>query len=134
MNADRLARYYRWIEYAAFGSALERSRAAFVHRLAGTRRVLVLGEGDGRALKQMLAAAPGTRFDVIEASAEMIAFARDHIGVSDRVSFYCQDAPPASFREELRRRRHLLLSGLFHRRPVLRIQRIAPRLIPGTIG
>ena len=91
MNTDRLASCYRWIEYAAFGRGLERARSAFLGRLAGARRVLVLGEGDGRALKEMLAIAPGCQFDVIEMSAQMIALARKRTGDSERVRFFCRD-------------------------------------------
>jgi len=92
MDVDRLARWYRWIEYAAFGRALERARFAFLDRLADARRVLVLGEGDGRALQQMLAIATEARFDVVEASAEMIGLARERVGDSERVRFFRQDA------------------------------------------
>ena len=50
MNADRIARSYRWLEYAAFGVALERARFDFLRCAAEARRVLILGEGDGRFL------------------------------------------------------------------------------------
>ena len=92
MNADRLAHWYRWVEYAAFGRALERSRFAFLERLANARRVLVFGEGDGRALQRLLAVAPAAQVDVIETSAKMIALAQERIGSSERVKFFPQDA------------------------------------------
>lgn len=93
MNAGRLAPWYRWIEYAAFGRALERARYVFLDRLRGARRVLVFGEGDGRMLARLLIAAPLARFDVIESSGEMIALARRRIGASaDRVRFHQCDA------------------------------------------
>jgi hypothetical protein len=97
--------------------------------------VLVLGEGDGRALKQMLAAAPRARFDVIEASIKMIALARDRIGASDRVSFYCQDVlsgflPGTNY--------DAVVAFFFldcFTEPELKelLTLIAPKLIPGTI-
>lgn len=92
MNIDRLAGWYRWFEYAAFGMALERRRFAFLDRLAGAQAVLVLGEGDGRALARLLSSAPMARFDVVDASAEMLALARRRTGNSERVRFLCQDA------------------------------------------
>jgi ubiquinone/menaquinone biosynthesis C-methylase UbiE len=88
----RLGRWYRSLEYAAFGRALERRRFAFLHRLAGARQILILGEGDGRALKRLLAIAPDAHCDVVEISSEMIALAQRRIGCSDRVTFLCSDA------------------------------------------
>jgi len=100
MDVDRLAGWYRWIEYLAFGRALERARFAFLNRLAGARRVLVLGEGDGRALQRMLAIAAGARFDVVETSGEMIALARARVGDSERVRFFRQDALASALPEK----------------------------------
>ena len=50
MNCDRIARWYRWLEYASFGRALERRRLEYLAATADARRVLILGEGDGRFL------------------------------------------------------------------------------------
>ena len=55
MNADAIAGYYRWIEYAAFGPTLEYARFDFLRYAANARRVLILGEGDGRFLERLLA-------------------------------------------------------------------------------
>ena len=89
MNADGLAAWYRWIEYAAFGRALERSRFEFLNRLAGARRILILGEGDGRTLSSLSRVAGEARIDLVELSAGMIALARADVGsqVADRVRF-----------------------------------------------
>ena len=93
MNVDALARWYRWIEYLAFGRALERARFQFLGELRGARRILVFGEGDGRALERILAIAPEAKVDVIELSAEMIALARQRIGINaGRVEFHRIDA------------------------------------------
>lgn len=102
MKIGRLARWYRWIEYAAFGRALERRRFAFLPRLACARRILVLGEGDGRSLARLLTLAPSAHFDVMEVSPEMIALARQRTDNSVRVHFSCEDArnakwPPAQY-------------------------------------
>jgi SAM-dependent methyltransferase len=97
MTVGRLARWYRWIEYAAFGRALERRRFAFLHRLASAKRILVLGEGDGRSLARLLALAPRARLEVVEISPEMIALARQRTGNSARVNFFCQDARTANW-------------------------------------
>ena len=96
MKIGRLAPWYRWIEYAAFGHALEKRRFAFlpyIARLAAeSGRVLVLGEGDGRTLAQLLKLAPLVRVEVVDVSPEMIALARRRSGDSDRVTFRCEDA------------------------------------------
>ncbi len=98
MTIGWLARWYRWIEYLAFGKALERRRFAFLPRLASAHRILVLGEGDGRTLARLLQLAPLARVDVMEISPEMIALAKQRTGdYSDRVAFRRGDAGTASW-------------------------------------
>lgn len=97
MKIGKLARLYRWIEYAAFGRALENRRFAFLPRLAAAQRVLILGEGDGRTLARLLELAPKARFDVVEVSPEMIALALERTSNSDRVAFHCQDVRTAEW-------------------------------------
>ncbi len=99
MNLSPLARWYRWIEYIAFGRALERRRFAFLDRLANARRILMVGEGDGRALERLLALAPQARIDVVELSGKMIELARRRAGDSSRVGFQQRDALTASWPE-----------------------------------
>jgi len=97
MKVGRIASVYRWIEYLAFGRALERSRFAFLDRLRGARQVLVLGEGDGRAVARLATVAPLAQIDVYEVSAEMIALASARVGGNPRVRFHCQDARHAGW-------------------------------------
>jgi ubiquinone/menaquinone biosynthesis C-methylase UbiE len=89
VNCDRIARCYRWLEYAGFGRALEHRREAFLAEVPDARRVLVLGDGDGRALAALLAAAPRAQIDYIDLSERMMQLARQRAG-SARVA-YCQD-------------------------------------------
>jgi SAM-dependent methyltransferase len=97
MRIGWIAPWYRSVEYLAFGHALERCRFAYLTRVAAARRVLILGEGDGRTLGRLLPLAPAARFDVIELSREMIALARRRTRNSDRVAFYCRDARTAGW-------------------------------------
>jgi len=97
MQIGRLARWYRWIEYMAFGRTLERRRCAFLPLLSDVRRVLILGEGDGRALQRLLEIAPLAEIDVIDSSLEMLALARRRTAGSNRVQFLCQDATTAAW-------------------------------------
>ncbi len=94
MNAGRLARTYRWLEYAAFGRLLERCRFAHLPQMTPARRVLILGEGDGRFLARFLATNRNAHVDVVESSPRMIAMARSRLSGSDarRVRFLAQDA------------------------------------------
>lgn len=80
---DRLARPYRLLERFAFGRALERARFQHLDRLAGAGEVLVVGEGDGRCLQQMLRVAPDARIHCVEASARMMALARARLSPAD---------------------------------------------------
>jgi len=94
MNTDRIARLYRWLEYAAFGKALERRRLALVGRLAGCRRALILGEGDGRFVAKLAAQIRDIRIEVVDSSERMIGLARARLtGVAEsRVRFRQADA------------------------------------------
>lgn len=92
MNADPLARVYRWLEYAAFGRALERCRFAHLGVLRDARRVLVLGEGDGRFLERLLQVNREARVEVVESSVEMARVARARAGAEERVGWHQMDA------------------------------------------
>jgi len=91
MNCDSIARWYRWLEYAGFGQALEWRRGAFLRDVGDARRVLALGDGDGRALVELLAAAPGARIDYVDMSARMLELARARAGTG-RVTYVQADA------------------------------------------
>ena len=91
MNCNRIARCYRWLEYAGFGRALEHRREAFLSAVSSVRRALVLGDGDGRALASLLAAAPNAQIDYVDVSAHMLQLARQRAG-SARVAYRNDDA------------------------------------------
>jgi SAM-dependent methyltransferase len=97
---DRLARIYRVLEFLAFGSDLERARFCFLRDLAGCRRILVLGEGDGRFVGRLLGVAEGARIRCIESSDAMIARATGRVagvGAAERVAFERGDVLGARF-------------------------------------
>jgi ubiquinone/menaquinone biosynthesis C-methylase UbiE len=91
MNADRIARLYRWIEYATFGNALQQRRMAFLAEVAHARRVLVLGDGDGRFLEKLAEHNPQAHFDYVDLSGHMLALARARAG-TERVTYHQADA------------------------------------------
>jgi ubiquinone/menaquinone biosynthesis C-methylase UbiE len=94
-NFDRVAGVYAWLERAAFGRDLERARIQFLDRARDCRNILVLGDGDGRALARLLDAAPRARIRSIDASAAMVVRARDRVAThpgAKRVVFEHADA------------------------------------------
>ncbi len=92
-NFDRLARLYRWMEWASFGPWLGRCRCAYLGDLLACRHVLVLGGGDGRFAARLLAANPIVRIDAVDASAAMLrALVRQAGPHADRVRTYQADA------------------------------------------
>jgi ubiquinone/menaquinone biosynthesis C-methylase UbiE len=101
---DRLARVYRGLEYLAFGRDLERARFCFLDKLHDRRKILVLGEGDGRCLVQLIRAAPAADIDCLDFSPAMLAQAAARLPpeARERVIFRCADLlsaqlPPAHY-------------------------------------
>ncbi|HEY5377120.1 MAG TPA: class I SAM-dependent methyltransferase [Polyangiaceae bacterium] len=73
-NFDLLARIYAPLERFSFGRALERRRACFLadSRVANARRVLALGDGDGRFTATLLERYPALEVSAVDASAAML--------------------------------------------------------------
>ena len=102
MNCDRLARSYRWIEYAVFGTTLDGCRCRHLQELQNPRWALVLGDGDGRFTARLAERYPDLRIDYIDISGNMIALARRRIeranaAAIERVHFHQGDARTARF-------------------------------------
>lgn len=90
MNCDRIARFYRWLEYLAFGRELERRRLHFLPCASGARRALVLGDGDGRFLARLVLQNREAAIDSVDLSPEMLMLARSRAG--DGVQYRQEDA------------------------------------------
>lgn len=78
-NFDRLAPCYRALEYMAFGRDLERARFSLLSHTKDCRRILILGEGDGRCLEKLVAIAPEAQIDCHDISAAMLARAKERL-------------------------------------------------------
>lgn len=92
-NFDRLARFYRWMEYASFGPWLGWCRRAFLSELGAHRRALVFGDGDGRFTARLLAANPTIKVDAVDGSAAMLHSLMQRAGRNrSRVRAECADA------------------------------------------
>ncbi len=94
MNCDPIARWYRWLEYGAFGGALRRRREAFLFELGYPKNVLVLGDGDGRFLQVFAALYPHAKIDAVDVSARMVELARARVPTAQ---FHLVDARDFAF-------------------------------------
>lgn len=96
MSFDRIAPHYRWMEWLLAGGKLQRCRTAFIREIAAPRDVLMLGEGNGRCLAELLPAFPAARFVCVDASARMLDCAHERVrkrGFGDgRIEFIHADA------------------------------------------
>ncbi|HEX6497129.1 MAG TPA: class I SAM-dependent methyltransferase [Acidobacteriaceae bacterium] len=68
----RLAGAYRWMEYLSFGSYLQQCSRLRLREMAGCRRALVYGDGDGRFLAELVRRVPQIQVAAIDASGEML--------------------------------------------------------------
>jgi ubiquinone/menaquinone biosynthesis C-methylase UbiE len=106
MSFDLLAPHYRWMEWLLAGQKLQRCRTAFVHSIPRARRVLMLGEGNGRCLVELLRAYPEAHFTCVDSSRRMLDRARARVRAhglgTERIEFVHADvsdwqAPPEQF-------------------------------------
>ncbi len=93
---DWFAAHYAWVETLSYGALLQWCRTALLPELISSRKVLILGEGDGRFLAAFLEANPTAAVDVVDASAGMLERARCRVwnipGASSRVRWHAGDA------------------------------------------
>ena len=111
MNADRIARLYRWIEYATFGNTLQQRRTAFLRDVADARRVLVLGDGDGRFLEKLVRQNPRAHIDYVELSGRMLELARGQIEQKYKRPFFSRVVRDLVYRRLLPYPRRIALAG-----------------------
>jgi trans-aconitate methyltransferase len=96
VSFDLVALHYRWLETITFGNALQRARTCWIDTLARPKRTLILGEGDGRFLCELVRAYPKIDIDCIDASEAMLQLARArlrrrHPESFSRVNFIRED-------------------------------------------
>jgi SAM-dependent methyltransferase len=92
MNCDPIAYWYRLFEYMIFGSALQRRRLEFLNEVADARRVLILGDGDGRFTAEFVNRNSSALVDSIDLSRKMLALAKRHAAGATNVRFRLGDA------------------------------------------
>ena len=96
MSFDNFARWYQTLERIAFGNSLQRSRVACLDQILTPKRVLIIGEGDGRFLLELLRIHPAIDIDCVDSSERMLQLARRRVekelGNSGKnVRWFCQD-------------------------------------------
>ncbi len=96
MNCDWIAPHYWWLERVGMGSSLQQRRRWFLPELKTARRALVLGDGDGRFLRELLRENPTVRADYVDLSGRMLELARQKAGTA-RVTYRQADARAADF-------------------------------------
>jgi len=79
VSFDAIAPWYRALETIAFGGALQRARIACLEEIDPPRRVLIVGEGNGRFLRELVRRHPGIEVDCVDASERMLRLARQRI-------------------------------------------------------
>jgi ubiquinone/menaquinone biosynthesis C-methylase UbiE len=96
VSFDSVAPWYRTLETIAFGGVLQRCRIACLDKLQNPGRVLIVGEGNGRFLSELLRTHPDVEVECVDASERMLSLARQRIERElpdrvDRVRFLHQD-------------------------------------------
>jgi SAM-dependent methyltransferase len=75
-NFDRVALAYRWAEYLALGTMLERTREHFLPQLMDRRHAAVFGDGDGRFLSKLMKENAGLSAVAVDLSGDMLVLLR----------------------------------------------------------
>ena len=96
MSFNAIAPWYRALETFAFGDALQRARIACLGEIDTPRRALIVGEGNGRFLCELVRRYPGIEVDCVDASDRMLRLARQRIERElpknlDRIRFLHRD-------------------------------------------
>jgi ubiquinone/menaquinone biosynthesis C-methylase UbiE len=82
-----VAPLYPLLERCVFGSRLDGARQAFFDAIVQADRILLVGEGNGRFLKSLLAHKRNGSVKVVEKSAVMVRLAKDRIRKLEEVPF-----------------------------------------------
>jgi ubiquinone/menaquinone biosynthesis C-methylase UbiE len=75
----RIARVYNLLEKLVFKDALEKTRIACLDSISEAKRILLLGEGDGRFLAKLTSINPDCLVTVLDASPIMLALAKTRV-------------------------------------------------------
>jgi ubiquinone/menaquinone biosynthesis C-methylase UbiE len=76
VSFDSIAPAYRTLETIAFGGDLQRARVACLGEIGSPRGALIVGEGNGRFLCELLRRHPNMAVDCVDESRRMLELAR----------------------------------------------------------
>ncbi|MFN5289983.1 MAG: class I SAM-dependent methyltransferase [Planctomycetia bacterium] len=93
-NFDGVASSYLFLETITFGNQLQKCRTSMISHLTNSKRVLVLGEGNGRFLEAFCKVNPLAEILVIDESPRMLDLAKRRIAnanppIYHRIEFRC---------------------------------------------
>jgi ubiquinone/menaquinone biosynthesis C-methylase UbiE len=98
---DLLAPHYRWMEFVLAGGKLQGCRTMFLDEFARANNVLLLGEGNGRFLTELLRRNSTVNVTCVDASAAMQRTARSRLARKGfgtrRVAFVHSDVLACEF-------------------------------------
>ena len=95
MSFDRLAPFYRTMEWALAGQKLQRCRTEWLPEAMHTRRALLVGEGPGRFLEVCAPALPQAEILCVDASAGMLKQAQNCWPKKLNQVRFCQGSLPS---------------------------------------
>jgi ubiquinone/menaquinone biosynthesis C-methylase UbiE len=95
----RFARAYNLLEKLVFNDTLEKTRFACLDSISESKRILLLGEGDGRFLEKLTSINPNCLVTVLDASPIMLALAKARVPPTfqGKIHFCKEDATKFPF-------------------------------------
>ncbi len=81
---DLVARFYPLLEQTVFGSTLSQARRFFIPQVTEGSKILLVGEGNGRFLFEMVKDTSSASVTVVDSSARMLAATARRIATVDR--------------------------------------------------
>jgi ubiquinone/menaquinone biosynthesis C-methylase UbiE len=93
-NFDLVANFYPLLEQLVLGSALNQARGFFAREIGAGKEILLIGEGNGRFLCEMMKQTSSASFTVVDSSARMLAAAERRIAPitsNRRIEWICAD-------------------------------------------
>jgi len=82
-NFDHVAVLYPLLEQLVFGSALSRSRSVFMQEVIEGKNLLLIGEGNGRFLSDIVKQNSASAITVVDSSSQMLSAAAKRIAAID---------------------------------------------------
>ena len=139
MSFDLVAPHYRWLETIVFGNALQHARTHWIDKFARPKRTLIVGEGNGRFLCELLRVYPRLEVDCVDASNTMLQLSRMRVRRTfpesfSHVHFFCEDilkwSPRKSYDLLVT---HFFLDCFSRNELSLIIEKLAHAARPGTV-